>query len=215
MDAKVRDYLIANYAIETGAEIADKLRLTEGSVRTYATQLGLRKYYVVYDLGGEVWAVHPQYPAYYVSNKGRLKSKLRNRIQSSREHEGYLDCRIPDKEGKKRSPRVHRLVAELFVIKREGANFVNHIDGNKLNNVAENLEWVTQSENVIHANKMGLGGKRTDTLEITEVHDICRRIQRGETIKQVIRANPRYTNARVQHIRQRRRWTIISGEYAW
>ena len=58
----------------------------------------------------------------------------------------------------------HRLVAESFVEKPASSKrlCVNHIDGNKLNNMPENLEWVTWSENNIHAYKHGLkvGPKR-------------------------------------------------------
>lgn len=80
---------------------------------------------------------------------------------------------------------VHRLVAETFIEEREPmadeVDFkfqVNHKDGNKLNNRANNLEWVTGSENRIHAVKTGLASSipvlvkdlRTD--EITEYYGI-------------------------------------------
>lgn len=52
--------------------------------------------------------------------------------------------------------RVHRLVAEAFCSKKDGANVVNHIDGDPSNNKAVNLEWVTPSENTNHAIRTGL-----------------------------------------------------------
>jgi hypothetical protein len=55
--------------------------------------------------------------------------------------------------------RVHRLVAAAFCNKRDGCDEVNHKDGNKLNNRAENLEWCTKSENMLHAYRMGLQTK--------------------------------------------------------
>jgi hypothetical protein len=51
---------------------------------------------------------------------------------------------------------VHRLVAEAFVPKLLNKNEVNHIDGNKLNNNVCNLEWVSSSENKMHAIAIGL-----------------------------------------------------------
>lgn len=46
--------------------------------------------------------------------------------------------------------KVHRLVALSFVPRIEGKAQVNHIDENKANNKASNLEWVTQKENNNH-----------------------------------------------------------------
>ena len=53
--------------------------------------------------------------------------------------------------GKKKKHYIHRLVAEHFLEKREGANVINHKDYNPSNNEASNLEWCTQKENILYS----------------------------------------------------------------
>lgn len=55
--------------------------------------------------------------------------------------------------------RIHRLVAEAFISKNTDKEQVNHIDGNKENNYATNLEWCSQSENMKHSYRIGLRDK--------------------------------------------------------
>lgn len=68
---------------------------------------------------------------------------------------GYYDVTLC-KEGKTRTFLVHRLVAEAFIPNPENKEMVNHKDGNKQNNNADNLEWVTRAENDLHASLTGL-----------------------------------------------------------
>lgn len=66
-------------------------------------------------------------------------------------NDGYLRIQIAGK-----TRLVHRIIAETWLLKPIGKDFVNHKDGNKQNNRAVNLEWVTRSENMQHAYKHGL-----------------------------------------------------------
>ena len=77
---------------------------------------------------------------------------------------------------------MHRLVALIFIENINNKPFVNHIDGNKLNNKLDNLEWVTCSENNLHSHKLGLtnGHKR----KIIQYNLEMNEIQKYNTIKE-------------------------------
>ena len=88
---------------------------------------------------------------------GRVRSNLRDGriLKASPDRKGYMRLRVT-LDGVKHSYKVHRLVAMAFVPNPEDKPQVNHIDGNKNNNSADNLEWVTNRENARHAIDTGL-----------------------------------------------------------
>jgi hypothetical protein len=93
---------------------------------------------------------------YAVSSMGRVRSEKTSRIlkpwkQASVEKDSYLQVGLM-KSGKRHKFLVHRLVAENFVENVGLKPQVNHKDLNRMNNLSENLEWVTCSENVLHSN---------------------------------------------------------------
>ena len=118
------------------------------------------------DMPSEVWKDIPGYEGLYkVSNFGNIMNLHSNKFLKKRlSTNGYyiVDLR---KNHRSRVFRVHRLVALSFIPFVDGKVFVNHIDGNKLNNNASNLEWCTQSENVYHAYNAGLNKRRLDISE--------------------------------------------------
>lgn len=83
------------------------------------------------------------------------------------------------KEGKKKFSQIHILVASHYVPNPENKPEVNHKDGNKLNNAANNVEWCTKLENKIHAIIMGLTPTK---LNENDVKDI-RRLHKHYTYK--------------------------------
>lgn len=68
---------------------------------------------------------------------------------------GYYHVDIQE-FGKPKKVALHRLLALQYIPNPENKRTVNHIDGNKVNNMLENLEWATDSENVKHAFTAGL-----------------------------------------------------------
>lgn len=101
----------------------------------------------------------PSYPRLKLTLDGQIYDTLKQRTLKQRISDGYKvvtmsgDVQIHIK--------AHRLICEAYHGPApEDKPYVNHIDGNKLNNEKENLEWVSASENAIHAFKLGL---RTST----------------------------------------------------
>lgn len=91
-------------------------------------------------------------PAYEVSNLGNVKHKGKVlNLDSYDDNRGYLKIKIDGKHYK-----IHRLVAMCFKRNPLNKKIVNHKNGDKKDNRASNLEWVSQSENIKHAWKKGL-----------------------------------------------------------
>lgn len=98
---------------------------------------------------------------------------------------GYYMITI-SKNNKSKPYRVHRLLANNFIENPENLKEVNHIDGNKLNNNLENLEWVTHFGNMQHAFRIGLvnnnGVKNgMSKLNETNVSEIKELLKKGVT----------------------------------
>lgn len=104
-----------------------------------------------------MWKDVPGWEDYIqVNEEGHIYSKRSNKERSLQGNKGYKWIRIW-KDGKFHEVLVHRAVASAFLGSGDGL-VVNHKDGNKSNNHVDNLEWVTQSENMKHAYKTGLKG---------------------------------------------------------
>lgn len=109
----------------------------------------------------ETWKDIPGYEGLYqISNLGNVKSLYRiannNHIihekilKPQKNYNGYLIVNLY-KNNRMKAKLIHRLVGKTFIDNPNNYNYINHIDKNKSNNNANNLEWCTQSYNVIYS----------------------------------------------------------------
>ena len=87
---------------------------------------------------------------YEVSDDGVIRNKESKKILKTFINDKGYEIVSLWLNGKDKKFRVHRLVADAFISNPENKAQINHIDGNKLNNRADNLEWSTHSENIMH-----------------------------------------------------------------
>lgn len=113
-----------------------------------------------------------------IHDDGRIRSVYDGNKRYIENKKGYENIRICI-NGKDFQLAVHRLMASTFIPNPENKKQVNHIDGDKLNNRLDNLEWCTDKENVDHIYKNGLR-----KLRFTEdnIRDIKRKYKNGDTM---------------------------------
>ena len=88
---------------------------------------------------------------YEVSDEGIVRRKNNKNVLKGCITSGYRSVKLTFENSKQQRFYVHRLVAMHFIPNNdENKTFVNHKDGNKLNNKVENLEWVSPRENNLH-----------------------------------------------------------------
>jgi hypothetical protein len=191
------NFLKENYNGNNVKELAEKLGVSPHTkVYPILSKLGLTSKFKCTDeneytneVEGEIWKAIPDIipEQYEVSNLGRIRNtKFRRILKATLNDHGYFSLEINAKQ-----MRVHKLIAHAFCNKPDSelTLVVNHIDGIKTNNKAENLEYITHSDNIYHAIKLGLkpigvaGDKLTDDL----IHSICKMIKDNKTYSSIIK----------------------------
>lgn len=118
--------------------------------------------------GIELWKQINNYENYEVSSFGNIRNKNTGRILKTSKIGGYYYVGL-SKNGITHSFKVHRLVAETFIVNLEKKPQVNHKDKNSLNNNLNNLEWVTNKENSVHRSN-GVKQTTNKNLEIYRIN---------------------------------------------
>ena len=114
----------------------------------------------------EVWKIIPSTNGKYeASNYGRIRNAKNLKVLKVQDNiHGYYNLVLHVIPTIPLNARVHRLVAEAFLGECPEGYVVNHKDGNKHNNNIENLEYVTPSENNLHALRNGLRKPNTSQI---------------------------------------------------
>lgn len=177
------------------------------------------KVWIVEDRMHEIWKPVVGYEGLYeVSCFGNIRSidridsagmrRAGKMMHQCNDLDGYLLTGFC-MNGKTRSMRVHRIVAEAFISNPDALPHVNHIDGDKKNNRVENLEWVTHRQNKEHAKNHGLTARGTgsgrSTLSEKDVDAIRKMTQEGFGPKAISKMLGIGISA-INHVRQGRCW---------
>lgn len=111
-----------------------------------------------------------KYPKYYATKEGLIYSSVSGKyLKPCFDKQGYQRVCIYVGNGKSKTIKVHRLIAETFIPNPLNKKDVNHINGIKNDNRVENLEWATRSENIKHAFKNNLKSVSQKQIESVKI----------------------------------------------
>lgn len=134
----------------------------------------------------ELWKDIPNYEGLYqVSNLGNVKS-LKKELKKRQHRNGYL-CVVLYKNKKAKEILIHRLVAMTFLNNKNNYECINHINGIKTDNRADNLEWCTYSHNTKEAYRNGLLKANYEVLRNNSKKLSTRVLQLDKNTKEVIK----------------------------
>jgi DNA-binding XRE family transcriptional regulator len=165
----------------------------------------------------EVWTVILDATKYQISNKGRVKNN-KEEILTPQLVTGYPRVCLYEGTGKKTCKLIHVLVAEAFIPNPQNKSQVNHINGIKTDNDVSNLEWVTPSENLIHAYANGLRednrkGENNGFAKLTEidVFQIKLMLAEGELTQKEIASMFGVSRSAIKDIKTGRTWNHVES----
>ena len=149
---------------------------------------------------------------YSITNRGVVFSHLVGRELKVQRGTRYKYVRLT-KEGKGRTEMIHRLIAKTFIPNPLSKPCVNHIDGDKSNNLTSNLEWCTSKENIQHAMDTGLSNNRGSNNRMayfkdTDVLFIRYWYEKGSRICELVKLF-NSTHSCISDIVKRRSWSYI------
>lgn len=102
-------------------------------------------------MDNEIWLPIAGFPKYQISNIGRVKNVSTNKVRKhSFDKDGYPRLNLMIEGNIQKNVHVHKLVCKSFIGEKPDNHIVNHKNGIKDDNTADNLEWVSYRENSCH-----------------------------------------------------------------
>lgn len=152
------------------------------------------------------------FPGYSISDQGEVFNKDGKMLATQVINSGYrlVHMRTP---GGRKAATVHRLVAKTFIPTEDLSKWVNHRDGNKLNNSVDNLEWMTPKENIRHAFETKLMSHKGEKNALAKLKDsdvpvIRKLIASGELLKNIGKKYGVHYSI-ISHIKRGKIWTHV------
>lgn len=114
----------------------------------------------------KIWKTIPKYSRYKASSDGEIYTpnwkggKTGKVMKPAVDSNGYMRTMLVDDEGRTRTIKVHRIIAQTFIENPDELKEVNHLNGNKADNRVENLDWVSHQQNIRHSFDNGLQNNR-------------------------------------------------------
>ena len=155
---------------------------------------------------------------YFINEKGELFTDNGQKQMRDCVKNGYVKNGLILRNGKMKSFFRHRLVLLCFCPREDADQFqVNHIDGNKLNNALDNLEWCTNQENRVHAVKIGLAARLIgesnpySRLLETQVIDIINDLLNHTPYPQIMKKY-NISKSTISAIKNKRNWLYLTKD---
>jgi hypothetical protein len=169
----------------------------------------------------EKWKPIPNYSLYHCSNTGLIKtfnwkgSGQTRIMKPALDACGYMRTMLKRDDGVIHTIKVHRIIAATWIENVDGKDCVNHKNGVKSDNSAENLEWCTVQENNAHAISSGLvyilkgeeiGNSKLTEKEVLEIRQkfIPFIVKRRHLAKEY-----NVSEAAIKDVLSRRTWTYL------
>lgn len=221
-EEKILEFIYNNYDKMSQFKIADYFGCSRSTINFICMKYDIRKYKIHYiPLKDEILKPMKEYKYLYgITNKGRVVNLTTNTVLTNKiNNNGYL-CTTIQINNKVYNIIIHRMVAIYFVKGRtKEMDCVNHIDGNKLNNSLDNLEWVNITINNYHMHEYGLTKKGSECKQSKINEEIAMKIYNEHHINGLsyneIRDKYNISKSIIGKVCRKERWKHIHKDYKY